>query len=136
MKPLRYMRVAYESIMVNKMRAILTMLGLIIGVASVLTTIGIGRGAAVGVTQEIEGQGTNTLTISPQVDSLSEPSSLTSAGSPRASRSTTVGSFIRVRASSTRCRSPELSELNVRSAKPPQPRSANSASARLRSCSS
>ena len=78
MKPLRYARVAYDSIMVNKLRSILTMLGLIIGVASVLTTVGIGRGAAVGVTKQIEGQGINTLTISSQTDGLSDRSSLTS----------------------------------------------------------
>ncbi|MEZ4678004.1 MAG: ABC transporter permease [Caldilineaceae bacterium] len=60
MKALRYSNVAWESIMANKMRSLLTMLGLIIGVASVLTTVGIGRGAAQGVTKEIEGQGINT----------------------------------------------------------------------------
>ena len=78
MKLLRYAGVAFESIMSNKMRSILTMLGLIIGVASVLTTIGIGRGAALGVSREIEGQGINTLTINPKMDNLTDSSTLTS----------------------------------------------------------
>jgi putative ABC transport system permease protein len=47
------------------MRASLTMLGIIIGVAAVLTTMGIGRGAASNITERVESQGTNLLTISP-----------------------------------------------------------------------
>jgi len=78
MKILRYSGVAFESIMSNKLRSILTMLGLIIGVASVLTTIGIGRGAALGVSREIEGQGINTLTINPKTDNVTDNSTLTS----------------------------------------------------------
>jgi putative ABC transport system permease protein len=54
-----------ESITVHKLRAILTMLGIIIGVAAVLTTMGIGRGAAANITSRIESQGTNLLSISP-----------------------------------------------------------------------
>ena len=78
MKFLRYSGVAFESIMANKMRSILTMLGLIIGVASVLTTIGIGRGAAEGVSSQIEGQGINTLSINPKTENLTDNSTLTS----------------------------------------------------------
>src|SRR5436189_4672682 len=78
MKFLRYSGVAFESIMSNKLRSILTMLGLIIGVASVLTTIGIGRGAAQGVSNEIEGQGINTLSIDPKTENVTDSSTLTS----------------------------------------------------------
>jgi putative ABC transport system permease protein len=78
MKALRYSSVAWESIMANKMRSLLTMLGLIIGVASVLTTVGIGRGAAQGVTKEIEGQGINTLVITPKTEDITDSSTLTS----------------------------------------------------------
>jgi putative ABC transport system permease protein len=45
------------------------MLGIIIGVAAVLTTMGIGRGAASDITGRIESQGTNLLTISPGASS-------------------------------------------------------------------
>jgi putative ABC transport system permease protein len=65
MKAIRYLRVALESVTAHKLRAILTMLGIIIGVAAVLTTMGIGRGAAANITQRIESQGTNLLSISP-----------------------------------------------------------------------
>ena len=70
MKPIRYLRVALESIVAHKLRAILTMLGIIIGVAAVLTTMGIGRGAAADITERIESQGTNLLTISPGSSSV------------------------------------------------------------------
>ena len=65
MKVIRYLQVALESIVAHKLRAILTMLGIIIGVAAVLTTMGIGRGAAASITERIESQGTNLLSISP-----------------------------------------------------------------------
>lgn len=65
MKIFKYLQVALESIVAHKLRAILTMLGIIIGVAAVLTTMGIGRGAATNITSRIESQGTNLLTINP-----------------------------------------------------------------------
>lgn len=64
MKVFRYLGVAFESIQAHKMRAILTMLGIIIGVAAVLITVGIGSGAAVSITERIESNGTNLLTVS------------------------------------------------------------------------
>ncbi|MBE7554210.1 MAG: ABC transporter permease [Anaerolineales bacterium] len=65
MKVIKYLQVALESIVTHKLRAILTMLGIIIGVAAVLTTMGIGRGAAANITARIQSQGTNLLTINP-----------------------------------------------------------------------
>ncbi|UCC88385.1 MAG: ABC transporter permease [Anaerolineales bacterium] len=70
MRLIRYLRVALESITAHKLRAILTMLGIIIGVAAVLTTMGIGRGAAANITQRIQSQGTNLLSISPGASSV------------------------------------------------------------------
>jgi putative ABC transport system permease protein len=63
MKIIKYLQVALESIVAHKLRAILTMLGIIIGVAAVLTTMGIGRGATANITERIESQGTNLLSI-------------------------------------------------------------------------
>ncbi|RLT44940.1 MAG: ABC transporter permease [Chloroflexi bacterium] len=65
MRILRYFSVALESIFAHKMRAILTMLGIIIGVAAVLVTMGIGRGAAASITSQIASQGTTLLTVQP-----------------------------------------------------------------------
>ncbi len=70
MRPIRYLRVALESIVAHKLRAVLTMLGIIIGVAAVLTTMGIGRGAAANITERIASEGTNLLTISPGASSV------------------------------------------------------------------
>ena len=58
MKAIRYFGVALNSIRANKLRSSLTMLGIIIGVAAVLTTMGIGAGAAASITERIESQGT------------------------------------------------------------------------------
>jgi len=65
MRMFRYFGLALGNIGVNKTRSLLTMLGIIIGVAAVLTTLGIAAGAANSITSEIESQGTNLLTVSP-----------------------------------------------------------------------
>ena len=65
MKLVRYFPVAVESITANKMRAGLTMLGIIIGVAAVLIILGIGRGASANILGEVASQGTTRLTVSP-----------------------------------------------------------------------
>ncbi len=65
MRWLRYVQTSLESIAMHKLRAALTMLGIIIGVAAVLTTMGIGRGAASNITERIQSQGTNLLVITP-----------------------------------------------------------------------
>jgi putative ABC transport system permease protein len=70
MKAIKYLQVALESIIAHKLRAILTMLGIIIGVAAVLVTMGIGRGAAASITERIESQGTNLLSIDPGASSF------------------------------------------------------------------
>ncbi len=65
MKLLRYFRVAVDSIASHKMRSGLTMLGIVIGVAAVLTILGIGRGASANILSEVSSQGTTRLTVSP-----------------------------------------------------------------------
>jgi putative ABC transport system permease protein len=52
-----------KSILGNKMRTFLTMLGIIIGVFSVIVMVSMGQGATASVTQSIEGMGTNLLNI-------------------------------------------------------------------------
>ena len=56
-------RLAIESLLANKGRALLTMLGVIIGVASVVALLAIGNGASSAITSQIQSIGTNLLTI-------------------------------------------------------------------------
>jgi putative ABC transport system permease protein len=58
-------RISLRSIKVNKMRSFLTMLGIIIGVGSVIMMVAIGQGAASSVTSQIQNLGSNLLIISP-----------------------------------------------------------------------
>ncbi len=58
-------RIALRSISANKMRSILTMLGIIIGVMSVVAMLSIGRGMQTAVTNQINAIGTNLLYIRP-----------------------------------------------------------------------
>jgi len=57
-------RVAFRALVRNKMRAMLTMLGIIIGVAAVIAMVSIGQGAQASVQAQIEGIGTNLLFVS------------------------------------------------------------------------
>jgi putative ABC transport system permease protein len=56
---------AIESLLANKVRALLTMLGIIIGVAAVVTMTAIGQGAKKAVSDQITSMGTNVLTVFP-----------------------------------------------------------------------
>ncbi|MDZ4791758.1 MAG: ABC transporter permease [Hyphomicrobiales bacterium] len=60
-----YLGSALVAIRLNPMRSILTTLGIIIGVASVIVMSAIGSGARQQVEQQISALGTNMLTISP-----------------------------------------------------------------------
>jgi putative ABC transport system permease protein len=57
------MRVALQSVRANLFRSILTMLGIIIGVASVITMLAVGAGARGAVDQQIEALGAGLLSI-------------------------------------------------------------------------
>ena len=57
-------RVAFRALVRNKMRAVLTMLGIIIGVGAVIAMVSIGQGAQASVQAQIEGIGTNLLFVS------------------------------------------------------------------------
>jgi putative ABC transport system permease protein len=57
-------RVAFRALVRNKMRAVLTMLGIIIGVSAVIAMVSIGQGAQASVQAQIESIGTNLLFVS------------------------------------------------------------------------
>ena len=57
-------RVAFRALQRNKMRAALTMLGIIIGVSAVVAMVSIGQGAQAAVAAQIDSIGTNLLFVS------------------------------------------------------------------------
>jgi len=57
--------VAMAAIKANALRSVLTTLGIIIGVAAVITMVSLGEGAQQQIQERIEGMGTNVLSISP-----------------------------------------------------------------------
>ncbi|MCA9726787.1 MAG: ABC transporter permease [Candidatus Eisenbacteria bacterium] len=63
MRAATLIRVAGQSILRNKMRTLLTMLGIIIGVGAVMMTIAVGSGAKKQVQDRINNLGTNLLVI-------------------------------------------------------------------------
>lgn len=58
-------QIALRSLGANKLRAALTMLGIIIGVMSVIAMLSIGRGAQAAITAQINSIGTNLLFVTP-----------------------------------------------------------------------
>lgn len=63
MKFTQAIKMAFSSILSNKMRSFLTMLGVIIGVTAVITLISLGQGSTRRVTSQIESLGTNLIII-------------------------------------------------------------------------
>ena len=67
---------ALDSLLANKMRSVLTMLGVIIGVAAVIALLSIGNGVSASITDEIQSIGTNLLTISTDFENSNGRSAL------------------------------------------------------------
>tara|TARA_B100000809_G_scaffold266510_1_gene329584 strand:+ start:4187 stop:5413 length:1227 start_codon:yes stop_codon:yes gene_type:complete len=57
------LRVALKALARNKMRTSLTMLGMIIGVAAVITMVALGRGAQSEIEAQVQSAGTNMITV-------------------------------------------------------------------------
>lgn len=58
-----FLRLAWESISSNKLRSLLTMLGIIIGVASVIIMVGISAGTEAAIEEQITGLGSNLVFV-------------------------------------------------------------------------
>jgi len=58
-------RIAFKALGRNKLRTGLTMLGMIIGVAAVITMVALGSGAQAAIEEQIRGAGTNMITVFP-----------------------------------------------------------------------
>jgi putative ABC transport system permease protein len=57
-------RMAFRSLGANKMRSLLTMLGIIIGTGSVIALLSVGEGAQLAITQQIQSIGSNLIFVS------------------------------------------------------------------------
>ncbi|MBS1941277.1 MAG: ABC transporter permease [Bacteroidetes bacterium] len=58
-------KIAWKAILLNKARAVLTMLGIIIGVAAVIAMLAIGEGSKESIKKNISSMGANMITIRP-----------------------------------------------------------------------
>jgi putative ABC transport system permease protein len=63
MRPSEFLQVAWEAIVSNKVRSLLTMLGVIIGVAAVIVMISISAGTEAAIEEQITGLGSNLVFI-------------------------------------------------------------------------
>ena len=69
-------RVAVTALRANRLRSLLTMLGVVIGVAAVVVLVAIGTGAKQEVEEQVEGLGSNLVLILPgRLDLGSAPGS-------------------------------------------------------------
>lgn len=58
------LKIAFYSVWTNKIRSFLTMLGIIIGISSVIILVGMGQGAEKEISDQISSLGTNLITVS------------------------------------------------------------------------
>jgi putative ABC transport system permease protein len=65
------LRLALAALVRNKVRSILTMLGIVIGVAAVIVTVAIGAGARISVQDSISSLGSNLIVVQPGSVTLS-----------------------------------------------------------------
>jgi putative ABC transport system permease protein len=59
------LRIAFEAVRTHRMRSLLTVLGIWIGIAAVTLTVGLGQGAQQAVKDQINSLGSNLLVVSP-----------------------------------------------------------------------
>ncbi len=72
-------RIALDSLRANKLRTVLTMLGIIIGVWSVVSLLAIGNGARQSITDQVRSIGTNLLTVVPGAQRRGPPQATSNA---------------------------------------------------------
>ncbi|MCF8295458.1 MAG: ABC transporter permease, partial [Bacteroidales bacterium] len=65
MRIFNLIKIAFRAIRLNKMRTFLTMLGIIIGVGSVITMMAIGEGSKESIKTQISSMGSNMINIRP-----------------------------------------------------------------------
>lgn len=118
-------KMAIKSIAGNKVRSFLTMLGVIIGVSSVIIAVGFAQGSTSNITNSLSSLGTNLININiigrgsnrnVSYDDLSkfqkENSNIISSISPQASTSATVKAGNKSRSTTILGTSPEYADIN------------------------
>ena len=98
---LQSLLIAMRALRVNKMRALLTMLGIIIGIAAVIAMVAIGAGASKMISDQISSIGSNLLLVI--------PGSMTSGGMRSGSGSSQTLTYDDARAIQAEC--PSVSEV-------------------------
>jgi putative ABC transport system permease protein len=68
MKLFNLIRIALKALRRNKLRAFLTMLGIIIGVGAVIAMVAIGQGSKKSIQDQLSGMGSNMITIRPNTN--------------------------------------------------------------------
>ena len=63
MRPFDYVLESFDSLRKHKLRALLTMLGIIVGVFTVMVTLGVGAGARLAIENQISSLGSNLVAI-------------------------------------------------------------------------
>ncbi|NLA49646.1 MAG: ABC transporter permease, partial [Bacteroidales bacterium] len=63
MKVLNLIKISWKALHRNKTRALLTMLGIIIGIGSVIAMVSLGQSSTKGITAEISSMGTNVIMV-------------------------------------------------------------------------
>lgn len=63
MKFFNLFRIAYKALLRNKTRAVLTMLGIIIGIGSVIAMVGLGQSSSKSISDQISSMGTNMIMV-------------------------------------------------------------------------
>ena len=80
MKPLKVIKIAWLALLKNKIRSLLTMLGIIIGVAAVIIMIAISAGTEAAIQEQITGLGSNLIYVSGSMSKMGPGSSQTDGG--------------------------------------------------------
>jgi putative ABC transport system permease protein len=80
MKPLKVIKIAWLALLKNKIRSLLTMLGIIIGVAAVIIMIAISAGTEAAIQEQITGLGSNLIYVSGSMSRMGPGSQQSSGG--------------------------------------------------------
>ncbi|MFN3430246.1 MAG: ABC transporter permease [Candidatus Sericytochromatia bacterium] len=65
MNPAKYVGMAFEALILNKVRSALTMLGIVIGVLAVIVMVGLGQASQAYITSQVQGLGAGVLIVTP-----------------------------------------------------------------------